>query len=171
MPRGDLANVLEMRHTEKGPAKGSGSTIILDWSIKLSWAQQITRGVANLHAIQAYNGDIKSSNVLIDENGQALLIDFCPIGVTNEFAAPEILAIINDPEFEFEREITAMTDMYSLGLVLHALAEETTNVELPLVWRNKKTPTSYRDAVQQCLAADCRSRPAAVELLHSLGAT
>ncbi|TDL27670.1 kinase-like protein [Rickenella mellea] len=165
MPRGDLANVLEMRHTDQGVTNDDGTTIALGWSIKLSWANQITRST---HAIPACHGDIKPRNVLTNETGQALLIDFCPGGITNAFAAPEILAIINDPETDIKNEITAMADMYSLGLVLYVLAEETTEAALPLVWRNGGTPMWYREAVQQCLAEDCDARPTAVELLHTL---
>ncbi|TDL18958.1 kinase-like protein, partial [Rickenella mellea] len=149
MPRGDLADVLEMRHTDEGYTNHDVSTVALDWSIKLSWAHQITSSVADLHAVPACHGDIKPRNVLIDEAGQALLIDFSPVGITKAFAAPEILAIFTDPEVEIEIEITAMADMYSLGLVLYVLAEETTEVELPLVWRNEDTPMWYREAAQK----------------------
>ncbi|TDL18957.1 kinase-like protein, partial [Rickenella mellea] len=167
MPRGDLSNVLDMEHREQGLSNDGCNAIV--WSIKLAWARQITRGVADLHAIPTYHGDIKAANVLIDETGHALLIDLCPMGITDAFAAPEILAIIDDHATEFESKLTAMADIYSLGLLLYALAEETSSIAMPLIWRNEGTPMWYRDAVQRCIAEDCRARPTAAELLHSLG--
>jgi serine/threonine protein kinase len=42
------------------------------------------------------NGDLKPKNVLIGSAGQAILIDFFPIGISEPFAAPEVLDKCHD---------------------------------------------------------------------------
>jgi serine/threonine protein kinase len=50
--------------------------IAFERPLKLSWARQITQAVVELHAISAYNGDLKLQNILLDPTGWALLIEF-----------------------------------------------------------------------------------------------
>jgi hypothetical protein len=164
MPHGDLASVLDMERTNRGLTDDC-ETMAFDWSLKLSWARQITRGVVDLHAISAYNGDLKPRNVLLDAAGQAILVDFCPMGCTDDFAAPEILQKLSDPETVFESLLTAAADIYSLGLVLYAVAEEKSTIALPLVWRGGQTPKWYEDTIQRCLVEEPGDRPSAAQLL------
>ena len=168
MPHGDLADVFDVERTNQGLTDDC-DTMAFDWSLKLSWACQITRGVVDLHALSAYNGDLKPRNVLLNAAGQAVLVDFCPMGCTDDFAAPEILAGLDNPETAFESLLTAAADVYSLGLLLYAVAEEKSRIVWPLVWRDGKTPDWYRDAVHRCLAEESRDRPSAADLFHSLG--
>ena len=164
---GDLANVFHVEHTNRDLVD-DGDTIAFDWPLKLSWARQITRGVVELHAILAFNGDLKLRNVLLNAAGQAVLIDFCPLGFTDEYAAPEIFAKLDDHDTAIESLFTAAADIFSLGLMLYAVAEEKSRIVRPLVWREGKTPDWYRGIVQRCLVKEPEDRPSAVELLRSL---
>jgi serine/threonine protein kinase len=169
MPHGDLAEVFNAERMKLGLTEDCDA-IAFDWSLKLSWARQITHGVVDLHAVSVYNGDLKPRNVLIDAAGQAVLVDFCPMGCTDDFAAPEILVGLEDPETDFESLLTPTADIYSLGLLLYAVAEEKSRIVWPLVWRGGTTPDWYSDIVRQCLAQEVRDRPSAAEVLRSLDA-
>ena len=169
LPHGDLAEVFDAGRTNLGLTEDSDA-IAFEWSLKLSWARQIARGVVDLHAVSAYNGDLKPRNVLIDAAGQAVLIDFCPMGCTDDFAAPEILMGLEDPDIIFESLLTAAADVYSLGLLLYAVAEEKSRIVWPLVWRSGETPDWYSAIVRQCLAQEAKDRPSAAAVLRSLEA-
>jgi serine/threonine protein kinase len=45
-------------------------------SLKLKWAEQIRHSLAQLHKLGILWRDVKSDNVLIDENNDAVLLDF-----------------------------------------------------------------------------------------------
>ncbi|KIJ41371.1 hypothetical protein M422DRAFT_209266 [Sphaerobolus stellatus SS14] len=175
MPAGDLTNVFREGRKKQHRAEDDESEPVFDWSFKLSWACQVTQGVVDLHAIGSYNGDLKPTNVLLNILGQAILIDFLPIGITDEFAAPELLAKFHDPtDFTpegFQSMLTAPVDMYSLGLLLHAIALEQTcgAVQFPEhgmipTWY----PTWYLDIVKRCVVQDPAARPSAAVVLSLL---
>jgi serine/threonine protein kinase len=163
---GSLEEVFLVIREKQGIAKDSDKFLI-DWKLKLTWACHITQGVVDLHAIGAYNGDLKPENVVLGPTGQAILIDLCPIGFSNEFVAPEVLA--TDPHTAtFESVSTGPADIYSLGLVLYAVSQEKSHGVRPPVWRDQRTPGWYRDIVQRCLTLDPAARPSATEVLALL---
>lgn len=63
--------------------------------------------MVDLHAISAYNGDLKPQNVLIDPTGQALLIDFLPMGISDDFAAPELVKMSHSHGIALETVLSA----------------------------------------------------------------
>lgn len=142
-------------------------TATIDWPLKLSWACQITQAVIELHAISVYNGDLKPQNVLIDSTGQAVLI-----GISHEFAAPEVLEKWHEHGASFESVLTAQADIYSLGVTLWAVAEEKWRGTRSPVWRDGIMPAWCRDIVHKCLLTDPLMRPSSMEvpsLLNSGG--
>lgn len=142
--------------------------LILDWSIKLRWALQIVQGVVDLHSIAAYNGDLKPENIVVAQDGQAILIDFLPMGISDMFAAPELLEKWDDHKIGFKSMLTPQADIYSLGLTLYALAQENGMVARPPVWREGSAPAWYQIVVQRCLEVDPSARPSATEVLSLL---
>ncbi|KIJ97675.1 hypothetical protein K443DRAFT_239351 [Laccaria amethystina LaAM-08-1] len=167
IPAGNLNDLLERIREDEGVAPDQ---LILDWSIKLKWALQIVQGVVDLHSIEAYNGDLKPQNIVVAQDGQAILIDFLPAGISDMFAAPEILEKWNDHhhQVEFQSMLTPQADIYSLGLTLCALAQESGKVARPLVWREGSAPAWYQNVVQRCLEVDPSARPSATEVLSLL---
>jgi len=146
-------------------ADKSDATPLFDWSLRFSWACQITRGVVGLHAISAYNGDLKPKNVLIGSSGQAILIDLLPMGFSEAFTAPEVLQKSHDGI----TVLTASADVYSLGLLLYVVAEEKWWDIHPIEWRDTPgTSAWYREIVRKCLALDPDARPSAAEVLFLL---
>ena len=107
---GDLESVFR-REREKRGLTDAGDVLCFDWPIKLSWACQITRGVVQLHSISAFNGDLKPQNVLIGPAGQAILIDFLPVGISEPFAAPEVLEKCHDGVTEFESVLSLSSSL------------------------------------------------------------
>jgi serine/threonine protein kinase len=142
MPAGDLSIVFSKVREDLGVSKDDNKAV-LDWSIKHAWALQITQGVVDLHAISAYNGDLKPRNVVIGPAGQAILIDFLPIGFSDEFATPEVLEKQHDHNTTFESMLSGSSDVYSLGLVLYALTQENVlGVRVPS-WEFGNVPSWY----------------------------
>ena len=166
IPAGNLTDLFERIREDEGVAPDQ---LILHWSIKLGWALQIVQGVVDLHSIAAYNGDLKPQNIVVAQDGQAILIDFLPMGISDMFAAPELLEKWNNHrETELKSMLTPQADIYSLGLTLYALAQENEEVAHPSVWREGIAPVWYQDIVQRCLEVDPSARPSATEVLSLL---
>lgn len=60
-----------------------GQPMTIPWSRRLSIALDISRGLCYLHSQCILHGDLKPSNVLLDENMQAKISDFglCKDGI------------------------------------------------------------------------------------------
>ena len=67
MCSGDLESIFEK--VCKNISLGDDHATTFKWPPKRAWACQITQAMAELHAILAYNGDLKPQNILIDPTG------------------------------------------------------------------------------------------------------
>lgn len=97
----------------------SNDAPVFDWTLKITWAHQITQGFVDLHAIAAYNGDLSTQNVVLGPGGQAILIDFNSSGFHPACTAPEASENYNDPN---ATRFTVPAGVYSLGVFLYALS-------------------------------------------------
>ncbi len=87
-------------------------------------ARQLCAGLAAAHDAGVLHRDLKPANVMIDENGDVRITDFGLAGLLEEFgdgAALEGTPEYMSPEQLGGRELTARSDIYSLGLVLYEL--------------------------------------------------
>ena len=88
------------------------------------WALQIATALARFHKAGKTHMDIKPANVVIDADGNAMLIDISGIGgVTHGWRAPEIQDQILPSELPYEVRRSSDTWTYGkllLQLVLHA---------------------------------------------------
>src|SRR5215203_2281645 len=87
-------------------------------------ARQLCAGLAAAHDAGVLHRDLKPSNVMIDEKGDVRITDFGLSGLLEEFgdgAALEGTPEYMSPEQLAGRELTAGSDIYSLGLVLYEL--------------------------------------------------
>jgi len=98
----------------------------LDWEARLRIAVGASEGLAYLHHDcnpRIIHRDIKSSNILIDENFEARLSDFgiakC-LSTTRTHASTSVLGTIGyiDPEYARSSRLNEKSDVYSFGIVL-----------------------------------------------------
>ena len=92
-------------------------------------ARQVAEGLAGLHARGWLHGDIKPDNVVLGEAGHATLTD---LGFARRLGTPECGAgtpLLGTPNYasperlEAETELTAQTDVFSLGVMLREMLE------------------------------------------------
>jgi serine/threonine-protein kinase len=143
-------------------------------------ARQVCAGLAAAHDAGVLHRDLKPANVMIDENGDVRITDFGLAGLMEEFgdgAALEGTPEYMSPEQLSGKELTARSDIYSLGLVLYEIytgRKAFTAATLTDILRLRKTvsmPESpslivkdvdplVERVVERCLAVDPKERPA-----------
>lgn len=145
----------------------------VDWSRRERWARQIVQGLSNIHEAGFVQGDFTLSNIVIDEDDDAQIIDInrrgCPVG----WESPEMVPLVESGQ-RLSMYIGVKSDLYQLGMVLWALAMEKDEPERaprPLKLPDKFPETSdyipqyYRDLTAICLSEDPNHRYAAKDLL------
>ncbi|KAF3394298.1 hypothetical protein F1880_004765 [Penicillium rolfsii] len=133
------------------------------------WAKQIVQGLCEIHESGYVQGDFTLSNIVVDANDDAHIIDInrrgCPVG----WEPPEIAAKIESNQ-RISMYIGVKTDLYQLGMTLWALAtgeDEPERQPRPLVLGyDINVPDYYRRLVDICLSPMPRHRLGAKELLH-----
>ena len=76
-----------------GGSLGAPEQVGAPIAMRIKWAYQIASGLHHLHHVaHTYHGDIKLDNVVLDENGDAVLIDFEQGRANEGNAAPELHA-------------------------------------------------------------------------------
>ncbi|XP_007038488.2 PREDICTED: LRR receptor-like serine/threonine-protein kinase ERL1 [Theobroma cacao] len=105
---------------------GPSKKVKLDWETRLKVAVGAAQGLAYLHHDcnpRIIHRDVKSSNILLDENFEAHLSDFgiakC-IPTTKTHASTYVLGTIGyiDPEYAHTSRLNEKSDVYSFGIVL-----------------------------------------------------
>ncbi|KAK3641746.1 hypothetical protein LTR56_011071 [Elasticomyces elasticus] len=141
----------------------------LSWRRREKWAKQIVQGLANIHEAGFVQGDFTLSNIVIDANDNAVIIDInrrgCPVG----WEPPELGRLIDSGQ-RIGMHIGVKTDLYQLGMVLWALAEEVDEperIERPLPPVIDTVPSYFRDVVETCLSIRPQGRVDAKKLLRS----
>ncbi|GAB1318829.1 hypothetical protein MFIFM68171_09039 [Madurella fahalii] len=140
----------------------------LPWPARERWARQIVAGLSEIHEAGFVQGDFTLSNIVIDENEDAKIIDInrrgCPIG----WEPPEATPLIESNQ-RISMYIGVKSDLYQLGMVLWALATEEDEPEAygrPLkIEPDVQVPAWYRRIVETCLSANPRDRINASQLL------
>lgn len=141
----------------------------LPWNSRERWAKQIVNGLAEIHEAGFVQGDFTLSNIVIDGQDNAKIIDInrrgCPVG----WEPPEISRLIESSQ-RISMYIGVKSDLYQLGMVLWALAQEEDEPErqerpLSLEGTNDDIPQYYRKIVALCLAQRPQQRLSATALL------
>jgi serine/threonine protein kinase len=86
------------------------------------WGIQIATALNCLHAAEKTHMDIKPSNIVVDAEGNAVLIDLSGIGVTYEWRAPETRDILSPEELPFEDR--RLYDTWGYGKLLSEIVEQ-----------------------------------------------
>ncbi|MCJ1485550.1 hypothetical protein MMC06_005725 [Schaereria dolodes] len=141
----------------------------LTWARREKWAKQVMYGLSKIHEAGFVQGDFTLSNIVIDERDRANIIDInrrgCPVG----WEPPEISELIKSGQ-RISMYIGVKSDLFQLGMVLWALAEEVDEPERELrpllkYMTQKNTPQYYHDLVAICLSDDPKKRLSAQDLL------
>jgi serine/threonine protein kinase len=140
----------------------------IPWRRRERWAKQVVQGLSEIHEAGFVQGDFTLSNIVIDEDDNAKIIDInrrgCPVG----WEPPEVAALI-DSNQRISMYIGVKSDLYQLGMVLYALAtqqdEPETQRPLRLDSLPAEIPDYFVDLCQRCLNDDPRRRSQAQVLL------
>ncbi|XXG99169.1 hypothetical protein Hte_005504 [Hypoxylon texense] len=141
----------------------------MPWSLREKWARQIVQGLSDVHEAGFVQGDLTLSNIVIDDENNAKIIDInrrgCPVG----WEPPEATPLI-DSNQRISMYIGVKSDLYQLGMVLWALATQEDEPEAhrrPLRLDPEiEVPGWYRTMVEYCLHEDPRVRLQATQLLR-----
>ncbi|XP_034706267.1 LEAF RUST 10 DISEASE-RESISTANCE LOCUS RECEPTOR-LIKE PROTEIN KINASE-like 1.4 isoform X2 [Vitis riparia] len=117
IPNGTVADHLH------GKQANSGS---ITWPVRLSIAIETANALAYLHASEIIHRDVKTNNILLDNNFQVKVADFglsrlFPTDVTHVSTAPQGTPGYVDPEYHQCYQLTSKSDVYSFGVVLMEL--------------------------------------------------
>jgi predicted Ser/Thr protein kinase len=141
-------------------------------------ARQICAGLAAAHAKGVLHRDLKPANIMLDGRGQVVVTDFGLAGVADDIRGPEVRSgtpAYMAPEQIEGREVTMLSDIYALGLVLYeiftgkrAFAEKPAEVLHALSDRTPGRPSSVvkdldpivEKVILRCLEVNPSSRPA-----------
>lgn len=145
------------------------SSRVLPWASKVKWARQIVQGLADIHDSGFVQGDFTLSNIVIDDAGDAKIIDInrrgCPVG----WEPPEATALL-EAGHRITMYIGVKSDLYQLGMVLWGLAMEEDEPEThgrPLMLGPEvSVPDWYRQVTETCLSSEPRLRLQASSLLQ-----
>ncbi|RHZ43898.1 protein kinase family protein [Aspergillus thermomutatus] len=140
----------------------------ISWERRARWARQIVHGLGEIHESGYVQGDFTLSNIVVDADDNAKIIDInrrgCPVG----WEPPEIAAKIESNQ-RISMYIGVKTDLYQLGMTLWALATEEDEPERQprplLLGEEVNVPDWYRRIVSICLSPSPRYRLSAKELL------
>ena len=140
----------------------------IPWQRRERWAKEIVQGLAEIHEAGFVQGDFTLSNIVIDSNDNAKIIDInrrgCPVG----WEPPEVAALI-DSNQRISMYIGVKSDLYQLGMVLYALATQQDEPEnhrpLSLDAFPAEIPDYFLDLCHRCLNDDPRCRSQAAALL------
>ncbi len=142
-------------------------------------ARKLCAGLAAAHEKGVLHRDLKPSNIMLDGRGHVLITDFGLAGLADQMQGAEIrngTPAYMAPEQLAGTEVSARSDIYSLGLVLYEVFtgkrafEASTLAELVRL-HTETTPASPTSLVKdldpavervilRCLDADPRNRPA-----------
>jgi serine/threonine-protein kinase len=151
--------------------------IPVDKGIQL--ARQICAGLNAAHDVGVLHRDLKPANVMIDGEGNALILDFGLAGLAEEFRDDELAAgtpAYMAPEQLEGKPFTVRSDLYSLGLLLYELFtsrrafEAATLGQLMELRRSNTAPTNptsivkdldplVEKVIDRCIQTDPAARP------------
>jgi serine/threonine protein kinase len=126
IPNGTVADHI---HGERA-APGSPT-----WATRMSIAIETASALSYLHASEIIHRDVKTNNILLDNNFCVKVADFglsrlFPTDVTHVSTAPQGTPGYVDPEYHQCYQLTTKSDVYSFGVVLIELLSSLPAVDM-----------------------------------------
>ncbi|KAM5573407.1 hypothetical protein ABKV19_013111 [Rosa sericea] len=126
VPNGTLAN-----HLHGGKAKPGA----LPWHTRINIAVETASALSYLHASEIIHRDVKTTNILLDNNFCVKVADFglsrlFPMDVTHVSTAPQGTPGYVDPDYNQCYQLTTKSDVYSFGVVLVELISSLPAVDI-----------------------------------------
>lgn len=141
----------------------------LPWRLREKWAKQIVSGLSEVHEAGYVQGDFTLSNIVIDEDDNAKIIDInrrgCPVG----WEPPEVTAMIDGLQ-RIGMYIGVKSDIFQLGMVLWGIAHEMDEPEAvprPLGMQRAPddVPQYFKEIVDSCLCDRPQGRMSAKDIV------
>ncbi|KAL8280946.1 hypothetical protein RQP46_006625 [Phenoliferia psychrophenolica] len=177
LPRGNVRSYLYHAH------------LPFPWRLRLSFAIDVTRGVAYLHARQCLHRDLKGENLLVTENERIKICDFgfARISAQNEEEMRRMSYCGTDgymsPEILMGEEFGLPSDIFSLGVIFVEILTrtlvdgDTFSRQLPSFGldldevkeaASAHCPPSFLALALSCIEIDPLKRPSIRAILESL---
>ncbi|OVA04953.1 Protein kinase domain [Macleaya cordata] len=126
VPNGTVADHLHGEQAKAG---------LVTWPIRMSIAIESAGALAYLHASDIIHRDVKTNNILLDNNFHVKVADFglsrlFPTDVTHVSTAPQGTPGYVDPEYYQCYQLTDKSDVYSFGVVLIELISSMPAVDI-----------------------------------------
>ncbi|KAK8529529.1 hypothetical protein V6N12_060308 [Hibiscus sabdariffa] len=146
IPNGTVADHLH------GDLARSGS---LTWPVRMSIAIETAAALAYLHASDIIHRDVKTNNILLDDNFSVKVADFglsrlFPNDVTHISTAPQGTPGYVDPEYHQCYQLTEKSDVYSFGVVLIELISSMPAVDISRHRHEINLATLAINKIQKC---------------------
>lgn len=111
------------------------SSSLLTWPIRMSIAIETASALVYLHASEIIHRDVKTTNILLDNNFSVKVADFgisrlFPNDVSHVSTAPQGTPGYVDPEYYQCYQLTTKSDVYSFGVVLIELISSMPAVDI-----------------------------------------
>lgn len=137
----------------------------LDMGTAISIAKQICDGLEEAHGLGIVHRDLKPNNIIIDDNGNARIMDFGIARVVKGKGITESGVMIGTPEYMSleqaeAKEVDQRSDIYSLGVIMYEMVTGRVPFEgdtaLSIVMKHKgeepKDPREFNSQISEDLS-------------------